>query len=312
MTSLTRWKLACALLAGIAGYTVVSSQRGTPANKPAATVTARGGALPQHLRRPLRINAQAALAAGVSREELVERALAARSLGELVQLTDKLGAVGDDETIDQLAPLVEDPRRGVPEAILGVYGQIATEHAVDALLGHLGDVRPGVRRAAIAALGETQSRRAEQPLVELAQKGGDSGQTTAIAALGRLGSERAIAVLSVIAKGGDYTAASAAVSALGVAATPPALVALRKLVDAPDPRIAAVALGALPELDEAMLERATQIVKTGDPQLVTAALSALTKAGEAALPVLREAPAISNSASTAFAFPELARLFIAS
>ena len=78
MTTLTRWKLACALFAGIAGYATVSAQRELRPPTPAAAVvaTSRGGALPQHLKRPLRISAEAA---GLSQAELVERALAART-----------------------------------------------------------------------------------------------------------------------------------------------------------------------------------------------------------------------------------------
>jgi len=72
VTTLTRWKLACALFAGIAGYATVSAHQSEPSNKPAAGVVApRGAGLPQHLKRPLRISAEAA---GISRAELIERA----------------------------------------------------------------------------------------------------------------------------------------------------------------------------------------------------------------------------------------------
>src|SRR5690606_2493308 len=84
LTTLTRWKLACALLAGIAGYATVSARGTAHSNTPAAMPAApRGAALPQHLKRPLRISAEAA---GLSRSELVERALSARNLRDLLAL----------------------------------------------------------------------------------------------------------------------------------------------------------------------------------------------------------------------------------
>ena len=39
MTTLTRWKLACALFAGIAGFATVSAHKAGPTNTPAASVT---------------------------------------------------------------------------------------------------------------------------------------------------------------------------------------------------------------------------------------------------------------------------------
>ena len=114
MTTLTRWKLACALFAGIAGYATVSANHSAPANVQAVGVASpKGAAIPSHLRRPLRISAEAA---GISRDELVDRALSARALRDLVTITDKLGAVGNDQTVDQLRPcsttrVVASPRR---------------------------------------------------------------------------------------------------------------------------------------------------------------------------------------------------------
>ncbi|HEX7837446.1 MAG TPA: hypothetical protein VF469_08285, partial [Kofleriaceae bacterium] len=121
MTSTTRWKLACALFAAIAGYGMFSHRGGS--NAPAAAATARTASIPFELRRPLRISAEAA---GVSRTDLVERVLGARSVRDIQTLTEKLGAVGDDQTVDQLSPLLSDGRRGVPEAILACYGGIGT------------------------------------------------------------------------------------------------------------------------------------------------------------------------------------------
>src|SRR5262249_21970372 len=154
-TSSLRWKLACAVFAGIAGYGMIFHRSGSTA--PAPSAMARSAAIPLQLRRPLRVSAQAA---GVSRSDLVDRLLHARSLRDVRALTEKLAAVGDDQTIDQIAPLLTDGRRGVPEAILACYGDIATEHAVDVLIEHADDDRPQVRAAALAALGATHSEAA--------------------------------------------------------------------------------------------------------------------------------------------------------
>ena len=40
----------------------------------------------------------------------------------------------DPDAIDAVMPLLQDPRTGVPEAIVRAFGAIATEHAVDVLI----------------------------------------------------------------------------------------------------------------------------------------------------------------------------------
>jgi HEAT repeat protein len=285
VTTLTRWKVACALMAAIAGYAIFFRDGGA-ADKPAPTVAQRSGTLPGHLRRPLRVSAEAA---GVSKAELVERLLSARSLRDVQTLAGKLGTVGDDDAIDQLMPLLKDARRGVPEALLEAFGHIGTQKAVDVLIEATKDERASIRGAAIAALGATQSEAAEQLLLGLAVKQGDQQQEAAIAALGAVGSERAVAALGKLAVSGSFSIGIAAVHALGNAGTPAAEAALVGLVDAQDSRIASSAIGSISELDDELLAKLTRIVKSGDPQLVGAALGALAKAGDAALPVLREA-----------------------
>ena len=55
MTTLTRWKLTCALFAAIAGYGVVSAHHGAR-NEPAASVVGqRSGTVPFALRRPIHV-----------------------------------------------------------------------------------------------------------------------------------------------------------------------------------------------------------------------------------------------------------------
>ena len=110
-------------------------------------------------------------------------------------LLDKLGAVGGNDAIDALLPMLADPRDGVPEAILGVFARIDTL-AVDQIIVHLRDDRPSVRSAAIAALGSTLSARAETTLLDLSKKADDSPRLiSTISALGVLGTDRAVARL---------------------------------------------------------------------------------------------------------------------
>ena len=300
MTTLTRWKLACALFAGVALYATLGTRGAEGAGTPAALAAGpRGAAIPAYLRRPVRVSAEAA---GLSRGDLIARALGARTLRDLRVLTDKLGLVGDDATVDALVPLVTDTRSGFPEEVLAIYGLIGTEHAIDRLIAATEDDRAGVRSAAITALGTSQGARAEAVLIGIASAATDPGRDAAIRALGRLGGERAIAVLIEIAHG-DFAAASGAIDALGAISSPDAAAALRELIDAPDVRVAALALGQIQELDAPLIERLTEIVKGADPSLSGAALGLLARAGAASLPVLRaaalEGPAFTRSIAVA-------------
>lgn len=285
MTSMNRWKLACAVLAAVTGYTLFWGGSGS-ANEPADTVAIRGASLSPQFRRPLRISADAA---GISQNELVDALRGARNLRDIQLLADKLGMIGDDAAIDAVKPLLADNRRGVPEAILGALGKIGTEKAIEILIAHTKDDRPAIRNAAITAIGSSQSVDGETAILAIAKKPGDPAQTLAIASLGRIGSDRGVTELIALTETGNHATGNAAVIALGTASTDASRAALRKLIDASDSRIAAAALQSLDEIDDALLAKLTTIVKTGDPQIVNAALSALGKAGEPALPALREA-----------------------
>ena len=288
MTTTTRWKLATAILAAVTGYTTLHGHGGAAANRPATTahVSRVAGGMSTQLRRPLRISAAAA---GISKDEIVERMLQARTVKEVTMLAEKLGTVGDDDSVAAVASLLDDTRRGVPESILATYGAIGTEQAVAAIIAHAKDDRPQVRTAAIAALGATQSEAAETLLIDLSKQTADPAQSTAISALGTVASDRAVKQLIDLATAADYQTASSAVYALAQADTATADVALRKLVDAPDSRIAASALQSIDVIDEALFAKLKTILRAGDYQLVNAALTALGKAGEGALPVLKDA-----------------------
>jgi len=285
MTSLTRWKLAAVLFAAVAGYALFlrSPSDDTPAAEAHAT---RAGALPAQLRRPLRISAEQA---GISKTELVERLLSARSVKDVQILTDKLGMVGDDSSIRAVLPLLSDPRQGVPELVLGAIGRIGTEHAVEILVDKSRDDRMRVRDAAIVALGQTQSAEAESVLIAIAKNQADPNRRSAVAALGHLGTDEATETLIALSSEPDVTVAAPAVVALGAVDSPAADAVLRKLIDAPDNRIASAAIGALDTIDDALLPRLGKIASVGDPMLSSVALTAIGKAGETGLPVLREA-----------------------
>jgi HEAT repeat protein len=249
VTQLTRWRLACALLAGVAGFSFYSHPAGG-SDTPARVANVRSASIPVQLRRPIRVSAEAA---GISRDDLIERVLRARSLRDVQTLAERLGVVGDDQTVDQLAPLLADHRRGVPEAILACFGVIGSEHAVAQLVEHTSDDRPQIRMAAILALGATQTVEAEKLLIELAEKRADPAQATAITALGALGSDAAVATLMKLANGSDYQIAASAVAAMGSVTSEAAAVALHKLIDSPDSRVAAVALASIDTIDVQML-----------------------------------------------------------
>ena len=287
MTTLTRWKLSCAVLAAVAGGAMIYGCHGRAAhNAPAKAATAPRGSLPLALRRPIHVSADAL---GVSQKELVDRILAAKSVKDIQLLADKLAVVGDDDAVETLAPLIEDPRSGVPATMLAMFGQIGTQRAVEIIAQHANDERPLIRTAAIAALGATHSEKAEKVLIELSRKNGDPSQTSVITALGTLGSDNAVARLIEVANTGDASLAVHAVNALGNAGTQASKTALRTLIDAPNPHVAAAALSSIENVDDALLEKLKVIVKTGQPQLGASAVAALGHAGEVALPVLREA-----------------------
>src|SRR5262245_46591723 len=131
MTSLTRWRIACAAFAALAGAAALHG-RAEPMAAPSAQV---GRAA---LFRPIRVPAAAL---GVSPQELVDQILAARTADEMSPFADKLAAIGGNDTVDAIAPLLEDPRKGVPTVAAGVIGHIATDHAIDILLQRALDER---------------------------------------------------------------------------------------------------------------------------------------------------------------------------
>ena len=269
MTNLTRWKFACALFAALAGYGAVSAHRAHDHNAPAQTVvTPQGGGVPFALRRPIHVTPEAA---GISEHELIDRIQNARSVHDVQVLAEKLGAVGDDDAVDNLQSLLTDNRRGVPEAILAMFGTIGTAHAINVVIAATGDERPDVRRSAISALGGTQSAKAEKVLLDIAARPADPAQTTAIAGLGAMGTDAAVAKLIELTSGGDLASSNAAVYALGSAQSPAAFAALRQLIDSPDSRLAAAALASVDVVDQALLDRLSNIVRSGDPELVAAA-----------------------------------------
>ena len=287
VTTLTRWKLSCALFAAIAAVATVRAHRGADHNAPATLAASSSrGRMPLALRRSIHVNPAAI---GVSQQDLIDRIVSAKSVRDIGLLTDKLGMVGNDDAVDALEPMLADPRRGVPEAILEAFGNIATDRAVDVLVASTKDDRPNVRSMAITALGATHSERAEKLLIELSRVSGDLQHAQVLSALGSLGTDNAVARLIEMAHSGDSNIATSAIDALGSADTPAANAAMRTLLDSDDSRVVAAVIASFDTIDDELLLRLNTIVKQGDPQLVAAALEALGSAGEIALPVLREA-----------------------
>ncbi|HEY5947910.1 MAG TPA: hypothetical protein VIV40_20580, partial [Kofleriaceae bacterium] len=88
MTTLTRWKLTCALFAALAGVATVRAHHSSAAhNAPAKLATSSRGSLPMQLRRPIHVSPDAI---GVSQRDLVDRILAAKSVKDVQLLADKL------------------------------------------------------------------------------------------------------------------------------------------------------------------------------------------------------------------------------
>lgn len=292
MTNLTRWKLACALFAGIAGYGVVSAHRAKGHNAPAAQVVVpQGGTVPFALRRPIRVAPETL---GISQRELVDRIEHARNAKDISLLCDRLAVIGDDEAVDALTPMLGDPRRGVPEALIGTFGTIGTQHAIDVVIEHANDERPALRMASIGALGSTTSQKAEATLLALVDRPADPMRNTAIAALGSMGTDNAVTKLIELASAPDVEASNVAIAALGRASSNTAQQALRRLVESNDPRVVAAALAGVDTIDDGLRGKLETLLHSGDVQVASSALEALGHVGEDALPIIREATRAGN------------------
>lgn len=220
----------------------------------------------------------------------MRRLRTARTLPEIRAIAQQLGVIGDDRAIDEIRPLVSDPRSGVPDEILAAIGAIGSDHAVDVLLEHARDPRSTIREAAILALGATHNARAEDLLVQLATSGdGDREMMTAIDALGQLGTDRAVDALVELATTLTGDPARRAVVALGESESPAAAAALRRLVDSPSIDVASAAIAALTEIDDDMFAKLSALIAEGDAGLAGSALDAIAHAGERAVPILRDA-----------------------
>ena len=95
MTSLTRWKVASALFAAIAGYALFL--RGPADDVAAESISSgRDGSISALYKRPLRVSAESI---GISKQDLIDQLLTAKSVKDVQQLAEKLGIVGDDASI---------------------------------------------------------------------------------------------------------------------------------------------------------------------------------------------------------------------
>jgi HEAT repeat protein len=236
---------------------------------------------------PLRITAAAA---GISLDDLVAKLLAARSVEEIRELAETLATVGDDHAIDELTPLLTDPRTGVSEALISAFGRIATEHAVDVIAPFTRDARADMRMAAIEALGATQQATAEAPLIDIAQDASLDAQlrTSAIDSLGTLGSDGSIAVLEQIAATGAQDLMPNATLALSRVDSAPAREAIGRLIDSPSIEVARSALGAVTVVDDDLFTKLSDLITGDDRTLAANAVDAIAHAGGRALPILKQ------------------------
>ena len=291
MQSLTRWKLACAVLAVVSTFEfLVGDDRDAASPNPGRSRSADVSRA---------FHAPAASRADI--ETIVRRLRTARSFAEIRSLTQQLGVIGDDKAIDDVRSLVFDRRPMVPNLILQAIGNIGTDHAVDVLVGFAEE--HGVRDAAVESLGYTHNAHAEPVLSKLAIR----GDLTAITALGELGTDGSVEALYQLAstngEPGKY-----AIAALGESAAPEAPAMLRKLIDSPSIEVAASAIAAIQDVDDELFAKLLGIVQAGEAGLVDAALTALVHAGERALPILRETALHGAHGTRGTAVAALARL----
>lgn len=277
MTSLTRWKLTSGLLVALLAHSWW----------PAVERSPRASARQMKPGMPLRISA---LAAGISLDDLVEHLLAAHTVDEVRELAETLGTVGDDHAIDQLTPLLTDPRTGVSEALISAFGKIGTEHAVDVISPFTRDARSDVRISAIEALGETHQTSAEAALIDIAQDASLELQlrTTAIWSLGSIGSDGSIAVLEQIAATGMPDLMTSATGSLARIDSEPAHAAIGRLIDSPSIEVARAALSSIAVVDDELFEKLSDLVTGSDRTLAANAVEAIAHAGARALPILKQ------------------------
>lgn len=289
MSPITRWKLACAALAATATVTTLSwhrSSAGHPRRYAPTVARAAGDPTP---RRPIRVSASTL---GLSEDRLIAQIRAARTGRQVAMYCEQLGVIGTDTSVEALAPMIDDRRAGVPEAITGVFGKIGTERAIALLVKLLDDDRPRVRQGAVYGLGSTGTPAARTALLALAADPVDPAQSAAIYALGQMGGDDAAEGLAALALDADYRTATSAIDALAQIGSEAAEAALIRLVDAPDPRVRAFALQYLPPTtDPALLTRLEALVTSaGDAATQAAAIGALARSrGPAALAVIAKA-----------------------
>lgn len=278
MTPAKRWKLVSLALAGCLSYSWLHGDAASHAfDAPAVRARTKDAA-------------RLVASTRMSKDEVVRRLFAAKTVSEIELLANRLGAIGDDAAIDAVLPLVHDRRYRAPSAIVAAFGEIATEHAVDVLIELAASPHDDIRSAAADALGATRNRRAEPVLIELAMRTDDHAQFSAIFALAQVASERGIDALAQIASRPE-DACSYAMSALARIEDPAGRAAIVKLVDAPSVEVAVAAIGQLTSaaLDGELVAKLAGLARTGNTKVASAALGALAKAGDVGLPTLRDA-----------------------
>lgn len=236
--------------------------------------------------------------AAASADDLVERMLAARDRNEVRALAKRLGAIGDDRSIDAVLPLVRDPRPGVPEAVVHAIGAIGTDHAVEVLAEQARRPMDEVRLDALTALGDTHNPLAVPVLVEMLPLAQSSYRAMVIQSLGELGTDEAVAALEGTAvRPADYYLEGNAIEALSAIGSPAARAALGRLIDSPIRDVAVTAIAAIEEPDDATIDKLVAVARSSDRELVVVAIAALGSAGDRGLAVVRDLARSGNMAT---------------
>lgn len=136
-------------------------------------------------RGPLRTKLRVVLEAGVNLSPLEQDVMRIRRLGE----------GGDDDALEQLEPMLEDPRAKIRQEALDAFMKLDDERAAPWLIELVGDEDLGVRQRVAHALG--QFRSAEGVPALLAGLESEDSELNAICAwaLGRIKDRRAVPAL---------------------------------------------------------------------------------------------------------------------
>ena len=237
---MTRWKLSCAPVRRsprrwYCDAPVRAHRRVHHGTRPRPRDGRQAARRAQRIaRRDAPADPRRARAIGVSQHDLVERILRARTPQGRRSCWPRSSARSATTTRSTRSRRCStDPRRGVPEAILGAFGQIGTEHAVDVLIEHTKDDRPTrpLRRDRRARLDAERSAPRSCSSRSRATAAIPAQTSRDLRRSGTIGTDDAVARLIELAASGDYRRDDRGLRARPGRDSPAADAALRKLID---------------------------------------------------------------------------------